>query len=179
MPEDLKMMRNKKGYTQAELAKLTGFSQSLIARIESGKVNPRMSTIQKILSVLSIHSDKAVDISKKEAIIIYHNKSVGNAIEIMENNYISQIPVRDKATKKFLGVISEKLIMSYITDRGPSSVNDKISKMQLEKLEIISSDLQLPEIEHLLQNTSVLLVRLRKEKFGIITKSDLLQYYKN
>jgi predicted transcriptional regulator len=97
----------------------------------------------------------------------------------MENNYISQIPVRDKATKKFLGVISEKLIMSYITDRGPSSVNDKISKMQLEKLEIISSDLQLPEIEHLLQKTSVLLVRLKKEKFGIITKSDLLQYYKN
>ena len=178
MPEDLKKLRKKKGYTQAELAGHTGFSQSLIARIEGGNVNPRMSTIRKILSVLSIHSDRASDISTTSAITISQNNSVGNAIEIMEENSISQIPVSDPTTQKLVGVISEKLIMSYITDRGQNGVNDEIAQLQLEKLEIVALDAQLADIEHLLQTNPVLLVRRDNENFGIITKSDLLRYYK-
>ena len=178
LPEDLKYLRKQKGYTQVELAEQTGFSQSLIARIEQGNVNPRMSTVRKILSVLSLQSDKAINISTKDAIIIFQDMSVSNAIEIMESNSISQIPVRDRATKKWMGVVSEKLIMTYITDRGQNGVNDHISELPLEKLDIISPDLQLPEIEHLLQYIPALLVQIDQENFGIITKSDLLRFYK-
>lgn len=178
MPEDLKKLRKKKGYTQAELAEHSGFSQSLIARIEGGNVNPRISTVRKIISVLSIHSDKAIDISTRDAITISQDSSVDNAIELMEKNSISQIPVSDPNTQKLVGIISEKLIMSYITEQGQNGVNDEIAKIQLENLKIISPDVQLSEIELILQSLPAILVKKDKDRFGIITKSDLLRYYK-
>ena len=48
-PEDLKKRRNELGLTQSDLAKRAGVSQPLIARIESGDVDPRLSTVRKIL----------------------------------------------------------------------------------------------------------------------------------
>ena len=51
-PEELRLLRIRAGLTQAELAKKAGVSQSLIARIESGKVNPRVSTLMRIYQAL-------------------------------------------------------------------------------------------------------------------------------
>ena len=48
-PEDLKKRRNELGLTQSDLAKRAGVSRPLIARIESGDVDPRLSTVRKIL----------------------------------------------------------------------------------------------------------------------------------
>ncbi len=50
-PEDLKKRRNELGLTQSDLAKRAGVSQPLIARIESGDVDPRLSTVRKILLI--------------------------------------------------------------------------------------------------------------------------------
>jgi len=53
-PEDLRRMRRNAGLTQKELAKKAGVSQSLIARIETRTVDPRLSTLQKIVDALFI-----------------------------------------------------------------------------------------------------------------------------
>ncbi len=50
--EDLRQLRLKKGYTQSQLAELSGVSQALIARIEKESINPRLSTVRTILAVL-------------------------------------------------------------------------------------------------------------------------------
>ena len=42
-PEDIRRMRIRAGLTQKELAERAGVSQSLIARIERGSVDPRLS----------------------------------------------------------------------------------------------------------------------------------------
>ncbi|MGP8331846.1 MAG: helix-turn-helix domain-containing protein, partial [Methanosarcinaceae archaeon] len=47
-PGDLKQKRTELCLTQSELAKRAGVSQPLIARIESGDVDPRLSTLWKI-----------------------------------------------------------------------------------------------------------------------------------
>ncbi|MFW0862389.1 MAG: helix-turn-helix domain-containing protein [Candidatus Komeilibacteria bacterium] len=44
--------RQKKGYTQSELAKRIGTKQSAIARIESGKYNPSLDLLVKIAGAL-------------------------------------------------------------------------------------------------------------------------------
>ncbi len=44
--------RNEKGITQAELEKLSGIKQPMIARIEHGKSNPQLETIIKLLAPL-------------------------------------------------------------------------------------------------------------------------------
>lgn len=48
-PEDLKKKRIELGLTQSDLAKRAGVSQPLIARIEMSDVDPRLSTVSKIL----------------------------------------------------------------------------------------------------------------------------------
>ena len=44
--------RHKKGFTQKQIAELTGFSQSVIARIESKKTIPQLDTLIKVASAL-------------------------------------------------------------------------------------------------------------------------------
>jgi len=51
-PEDLKKMRLELSLTQHDLATRAGVSQPLIARIESGDVDPRLSTLRKIFNAL-------------------------------------------------------------------------------------------------------------------------------
>ena len=51
-PKELQELRKKVGLTQAELADSVGISQSLVARIEKGQVNPSISTLKRILKVI-------------------------------------------------------------------------------------------------------------------------------
>ncbi len=51
-PEEIRRYRISLGLTQSELARRAKVSQSLIARIESGEIDPRVSTLKKILNCL-------------------------------------------------------------------------------------------------------------------------------
>ena len=46
-------LRKKKGLTQKDLAYKIGTKQAAIARIESGRVNPTVSSLEKIASALN------------------------------------------------------------------------------------------------------------------------------
>ena len=51
-PEDLRERRTDLGLTQSELADRADVSQPLIARIEGGDVDPRLSTLRRIVDAL-------------------------------------------------------------------------------------------------------------------------------
>jgi transcriptional regulator with XRE-family HTH domain len=51
-PQEMKKIREDRGLTQAEVAKKAGLSQSVIAKIESGATDPRISTMEKLMAVL-------------------------------------------------------------------------------------------------------------------------------
>ncbi|MDY6779333.1 MAG: helix-turn-helix domain-containing protein, partial [Halobacteria archaeon] len=50
--EDLREKRRNLGVTQNELAEHAGVSQPLVARIENGDVDPRLSTVTRIVEAL-------------------------------------------------------------------------------------------------------------------------------
>jgi len=52
-PADLRERRNELELTQSELADRADVSQPLIARIEGGDVDPRLSTLRRIVSALA------------------------------------------------------------------------------------------------------------------------------
>jgi transcriptional regulator with XRE-family HTH domain len=47
----LRLARRRRGLTQRQLAELSGVPQSAIARIESGRVTPRVDSLDKLLRV--------------------------------------------------------------------------------------------------------------------------------
>ncbi len=50
--QEFRHMRTKVGLTQKDLARKAGVSQALIARIEGGSIDTKLSTAQKILDAL-------------------------------------------------------------------------------------------------------------------------------
>ena len=59
-PEELRTRRESLGLKQTELAKRAGISQSMVARIEAGNVDPRISTLNKIIVVLNSAAPKKI-----------------------------------------------------------------------------------------------------------------------
>ena len=56
--QDLGKMRKNLGISQKEIAKMVGVSQSYIARMEKGDINPTYENVKKIYSYLYSYSKK-------------------------------------------------------------------------------------------------------------------------
>jgi transcriptional regulator, XRE family len=57
--EEIGKMRKNLGISQKELARTCGVSQSYIARMEKGSINPTYDKIRKIYDYLSVFSRKS------------------------------------------------------------------------------------------------------------------------
>lgn len=69
--EKIKEMRKRSGYTQKQLAEESGLSEISIKKYETGKVNPKYDSLEKICNVLEIDmkealSDKNISVSINE-----------------------------------------------------------------------------------------------------------------
>ncbi|RLI81888.1 XRE family transcriptional regulator, partial [Archaeoglobales archaeon] len=59
--DEIRKRRKRLGISQKKLAELVGVSQPLIARIESGKFDPKLSLVKKILKTLEEIEGRATD----------------------------------------------------------------------------------------------------------------------
>ena len=55
--EEVRRLRTERGLSQQELAKRMGLSQSVVARLEAGGVEPRLSTLDRVASALDVELD--------------------------------------------------------------------------------------------------------------------------
>ena len=85
--------------TQSELANRSGVSQSLIAKVESGRIDPTYTKTQKIFKALSElekkEEIKAGQIMNPKIVSVASNEPVKEAISKMKKFQISQVPVID------------------------------------------------------------------------------------
>ncbi len=185
--DDLKKMRKEMGYTQIQLAELCGLSQSLIARIENKGVNPRLSTLKKIVDVLNINTDNQSNegitaseiISNKKVIHIHPETTASEAIDLMEKDGISQFPViNTDDPAKIVGSINEKNLMLHLTKMGKAGLAIQIAEIMGKPFFEIKEGSSFREVERLLSINSALIVKRDQNVVGIITKSDLLRFYK-
>ena len=116
--EDIRRLRKMMGLTQKQLAKKAGVSQSLIARIEKKSVDPRLSTVRKILEALSsIKEGKiAKDVMHSPVITVKITDTVRKAVELMRKHDISQLPVLKETV--IVGSVKESTIIHRITRGG-------------------------------------------------------------
>ncbi len=173
---ELKRMRKKRGITQEELAQEAGLSQAYIAKLESGKADPKLSTLQRILACLEGAEDgvkRAYEVMVSPIIFIDANDSVENAIALMTEHDISQIPVTRRG--RVVGSLIEKSLIKKIDlKRMEKCRKVKVYEMMDDPLPTISRNESLESIFSLLKENNAVVVEELGRPVGIICRSDIL-----
>jgi predicted transcriptional regulator len=171
--KDIKRIRSQLGLTQTELADKSGVSQSLIAKVESGLIDPGYSSVKKIFDTLdSLQSEKtpiAKDLMQKHLITITSSSAVKLAIDKMRKSAVSQLPVVDN--DQIVGLITESDLLDALTSgKNVSSIYD----IMKDAPPMVAENASVKVITHLLKFYSIVVV-VDKGKFkGVITKADVL-----
>lgn len=172
--EEIKMLRKKLGITQSDLAKLVNVSQSFIAKLESGLIEPSYTKTKKIFEVLVSFKEekepKAEQLMVKKIISLRPNEKVDEAIRLMRKHAISQIPVVERS--HVLGIVSEAAIINNI---GKDVASLELKDIMEETPPIISRNSSMSLVGDLLKHYPIILVSNKGKLEGLITKADLLK----
>jgi len=167
----LRKMRLEAKLTQKRLAELVGVSQAHIAKIEKGKVDPRLSTVNKILEVLAENREKKCrDIMTRGVIFAKPRDSVLKVSEMMVRHAISQLPVINGS--KVVGTVTEEDIIRKL---GSNIAEEKVENIMGPPLPVVSEDTSVSAIRPILERRPGVLVVRGRKIVGIVTRSDLLK----
>ncbi len=180
LPElsEIGKLRKKLGITQSELARISGISQSLIARVESNTVDPRYSKIARIFRALNELRGKGITASRimsRNVVSVQLTDSIEKAAERMKKHNVSQMPVFDG--KKIVGSISEDIILEQIAKGADihELSRKRVEEFLDDSFPVVSVNTPLSTISVLLEYNKAVLVVKRGEIKGIITNADLLK----
>lgn len=182
-PTQIRSLRLKAGLTQTELAEAAGVTQAYIAKIESGKSDPKISTLEKISEALRKATPReeitAGQVMEKPIILVKPNDKISKAIKLMESHDISQLPVIKNS--KQVGSLAEETIIHQISAGEDmfKLVEERVEKVTEEPFPTVGMEAGLDIIFPLLEHNLAILVLKRGEPNGIITKADILQLSTN
>ena len=170
--EEIKKIRKKLGMTHAELANRAGVSQSLIAKIESGRIDPTYTKIKMIFAAIGElerkEEIKAEQFMTSRIISIAPHASIKEAVDNMKKFKISQLPVVDE--HKVIGLVSESTILNALLN----SKGKEVREVMQESPPMVSKTTSIQVISNLLKYYPTVLVSEEGRLIGLITKSDLL-----
>ena len=169
---EIKKIRKSLGLTQTDLAKMANVSQSLIAKIESGKIDPTFTKTKKIFETLDLLQNKeeikAEELMNKKIISVDPGENIKESINKMKKYGISQMPVIEQ--DNVIGMVSE----STLLDALMGSKSKKIAEIMEESPPTVSKTASIKVISNLLKHYPVVLVSESGKLVGLITKADLL-----
>ncbi len=177
--EELRKLRLKLDLTQSELAKRAGVSQSLIARIEAGDIDPRLSTLKKICGVLKearvTKGLCAGDIMKSPVVHVTPEDTISYATRLMKDNGISQLPVLENGVQ--VGSISEGCLVSEVaSEKDLSRISMKpVVEVMNDGFPTVSKNLDVTTVSRFVEANPAVLVVDRGKVVGIITKADIIK----
>ena len=176
--KEIKTRRVNANLTQSKLAELSNVSQSLIAKIESGNIEPSYQKAKRLfdcLEQLNAGREKtALQIMTKPVTFVKADESLKMAIKRLEGKGYSQIPIFKDG--KQIGSISEKGILAKIgSEKGLDIETAKAEEAMEETLPTIPGNTPVSAARQLLNFNAAVLVVEKGKITGIITKSDLLK----
>jgi len=144
-PEDLRERRNELDLTQSELADHAEVSQPLIARIEGGDVDPRLSTLRRIVNALDEAEGgivRARDVMNSPVASVEPDDSVHQSKELMDERGYSQVPViRDGKPQGLIG-------NSDIRQRSEENVGElPVAEVMHESIAAVEPDATNDEVD--------------------------------
>jgi len=175
-PKEIKARREILGMKQVELAERAGISQSMVARIESGSVDPRVSTMAKIVHVLNTMArprTTAAQVMHTPVISVGVEDTITQAVNIMEKYSISQVPVLENGVP--VGCISESAIVNAIEDQSDHRAQGEQVEHYMESgFPTVPHDMDIETVVRILQHHHAVLVMDSGKVRGVITKHDLI-----
>ncbi len=176
-PEDIKKQRIMLNLTQNEIARRAGVSQPLIARIESGDVDPRLSTLKKIFKAFDEAKKERVPVTNIMHTPVVHTCSADSldvAVKIMEEYGFSQVPVIDNGVP--VGSVSSDTILKFMTDRDIKQIHHiPVRDIMGEPFPTVSPTSDTMTISHILEQNPAVLVLEKGKVIGVVTKHDAMK----
>ena len=172
-PEDLRRRRKAVGLTQAELARRADVSQPLIARVENDDVDPRLSTLRRIVEALDAAEGdvvKAADLMHTSVVSVGPDDSVHEAVELMNEEAYSQLAVIQNGVP--VGSISQ----SDVVHAGENVGDLPVAEVMSESFPTVGTDATVGEVRNLLDHYKAVVVTEGGETKGIITEADIARH---
>ncbi|SFG77217.1 Predicted transcriptional regulator with C-terminal CBS domains [Halopelagius inordinatus] len=170
-PQDLRERRKALDLTQSSLAEMAGVSQPLIARIEGGDVDPRLSTLRRIVNALDEAEGSVVrarDLMNESVVSISPDDSVRHARDRMLDEGFSQLPViRDGSP---VGIISNSDIR-HVQEENVGEL--PVAEVMRESYTTVEPTATLEEIDAYLDHNAAILVVEGGQTVGIVTEADV------
>lgn len=170
----LKKIRRQLGLTQHAFAKQAGISQSMVAKIESGKLDPTYSKvrqIEKALQILTHHEEKKVkEVMTSKVLSIHPDDKVSKALEMMRKYAISQVPV--VRGEKVLGMVYESSFLKKDFEELPAL---RVEEVMEESPPFVSLQAPLSAVKQMLQWYACVLVVEKGKLTGIVTRADVIK----
>ncbi len=177
-PNQLKRIRSELGITQAKLASEAGVSQSLVAKIESGRVDPTFGSMKSISEALrsrrSTQGKRAAEVMSSPVISVQTNAKLSDCVAVMKKHGISQIPVL--AGERPVGSVTETHILELLAEANNTSqlLARPVSRFMKPALPIVNEETQIEALFSLFNYVPAVLVSSADKVEGVITKIDLL-----
>ncbi|MGD6810346.1 MAG: CBS domain-containing protein [Candidatus Bathyarchaeia archaeon] len=177
--DEVAKRRRQLGIKQSDLAKMAGVSQSLIAKLEAGTIDPSYTKAKTIFTVLDklefknkVQAEKLVH---NDVVSVQRHEPISKVVNLMKEYGYSQIPVFEG--KQPVGSITEKTMLRQILEGKNIQDISKLSTGDImeEAFPQINEDAPLTLITSLLQTYPAVLVSKKGNVIGIITKADLLR----
>lgn len=179
--EEVKKTRRQLGLTQAQVAKLAGVSQSLIAKIENGRTEPSYLHVKRIFEALERESRKVRpeltlgEVCSKRLVTATKNERISDAVALMRRHQISQLPIFEGEVQ--VGSLTERTISHEIAvEHTPEQLSRlRVADILGEPFPQLDERTPIHVAAGLLQSESAVLVTKNGRPLGIITKADLLK----
>lgn len=176
---EIERRRRNLGLSQKELAKMVGVSQSMIAKIETKRINPSYTKTKAIFDLLvsleKKRETKVKEILQGKVVGIQKDEPVSKATRIMNETGYSQLPVFEGS--RALGSITEKTVLNQIhAGRDPKELSRiPVESIMEESFPTVNEEAPLTVVSALLQYSQAVLVTKKGQIIGIVTKADLLK----
>lgn len=177
-PKQLRRVRNTLGVTQARLASEAGVSQSLIAKIEAGRVDPSYESMKSISGALRVkrlaEGKKARDVMSSPLIFLYPDAKLLNCVTVMKSRGISQIPIM--SGERVVGSITEARLLDLLseTDNPSSLLSRPVKAFMQPSFPVVSGDTPIEALVSLFNHVPAVVVSSADKVLGLISKIDLI-----
>ncbi len=171
---EIKLLRKRLGLTQAQLADAADVSQSLVAKVESGLVDPSFSAGKRMLAALRGLERKrepgAKELMQRNVIACRPGERLTDVIATMRRKAISQLPVAEH--DNVVGLLTESAIVRHMEAIGRRTL---VRDVMEEAPPTLPPETPRKVAAELLAHYPLVVVKEKGRIQGIVTKADLLR----